>query len=1720
MKISFALRRIAAVAALATAAVSAGPLVGVALAAPTIAPNGLSPAASAFVQPPTIVTACYTATISPASTITLTKVLNNATVPVPGTSSIGNCGSGTGNRLTFTPQSPLTETTYTATATALDPPPAIPSPTPTTWMFTVDTTGPVLASPSLTSPITAAKITANQVTFTGTATDPALPISVVVKVNDHNANTPEVSASTSVTTSGASFSISLSGVGGLDDDPALTASAILTDAAGNVTTVNGFSAVKDTTGPSLLGNNAGTSPKDNTTVQPRTTVAGVFSEPLDTNASSLAVRNKVNSSVLGSSVPSGSTVTFTASSPFTEAGSPYTATFTVKDLNGNPSTALLHFTIDSTPPAKPSSVVLPDVNLANVGGPSVAGIAEPGSTVTVSVDDATPGVPVVATALAADDGTYNVTMPSVASLDDGDILATVTATDPAGNVGPAETDGAKKDTLRPAIANLALTSPITAAHTTTVSGDTEPNLVVTISLDDNTVGSPIVDTATADGTGHFSKTIDVAALNDPQVHATVYATDALGNQTSPAATASATKDASVPTPPTVVITPQLINQDNVASITISGVTEPGLTVDLTVDDADSGNALQITAHPVANGSGNYTVTKDLSGLTDGVITVTATVTDAVGNVSDPRVVTTSKDTIDPAPPVVSVAPYVHTASLTVNGTSGPNFPIDVSVTDGTHTSTASTVANGAGDWTTPVSISNMSQGLLTVTAFAYDLNGNKSTAGSGSTTKDTVAPAAPSVVLTDPINPGNVGAVTVTGAALASEAGGLVSVTLNDADNATPAQTGTDTIANDGTYSVSFPNAASLSDGTLTATAHVTDLAGNLGPDGTDTAAKDTIALAVASITPANGAVVRGVDVPHVDVVFNEPVKTSTTSMTLSDVTDTQLNGATTFSTDRKTMTFTPSDPLSQPASPYAIAISAHDDAGDAHATSSTFTVDDTIPATPTVTINADHVVNAATAEPITVSGNAESGSSVLVRVLDAALHEVSKTVTASGGTYSAPVNVSTLDDGTLTAKVVSTDPAGNPSSEGTASIAKDTSAPAAPAANLPTVVNAANAAAATISGTAEALSTLAYSVTSDGGAGTVSGTTPVNGTGDWTKGIDVSSLPDGTLTLTVHATDTAGNTGTDGTATTVKDVVVGTPTVAVTDPVNSGNVTQTVVSGVAEKGSSVAVSLDDATVGSPLTGTVTADGVTGAYTKTFDATSLADGVLTATVVVTDTAGNVSSAGTGTATKDVVAPLAATIDSRGAVTHVDRAAAVISGTSEPGASVAVSVSDGSAPPVNATPTADGTGVWTTTLDLTSLADGTLSVTALQTDTHGNAGPLATASLLKNESRAFTLGVSATPVSGAAQAFSVTAHQTFDTASPTDTTYTGTPVLSSLDGHFTPGTCAAAVLGVADCTGTTFGDLGAQSLLAAQGVSPEAVTGTMPVTVQATGIAFTVAPPTIAATGQVLSFTVTPSAANGASIAGYNAVRTIVTTGGSIPANGSALACGSGACTATVSFATPGPKTVTVTDNGTPNRSTATRTITIPYVSSLTLATTRTSVVSGGSVTLFGKLKNASQNLALGGRTVRLYRRTAPATTYSLFASATTASDGSFTKSVTLTRNTAYQAKYTGDTSHKAATSIARGVLALQKVTATYTLSGRTLTITGSVSPLKAGAAIYIVQKRADGSIAFLSKSFVAANGTYRLTKAFSSGKFILEVLTGATSTNAAGHSGYRTVTIP
>ncbi|HBO5135704.1 TPA: BapA prefix-like domain-containing protein [Pseudomonas aeruginosa] len=914
-----------------------------------------------------------------------------------------------------------------------------------------------------------------------------------------------------------------------------------------------------------------------------------------------------------------------------------------RDATGNSSPAT-SITVDGVAPSAP--VVEPS------NGSELSGTAEPGSSVTLTDGN---GNPIGQTTA---DASGNWTFTPSTPLPDGTVV-NVVARDAAGNSSPPAS--VTVDAVAPA------TPIVDPSNGTTLSGTAEPGSSVTLT-DGN--GNPIGQ-VTADGSGNWTFTPTTPLPNGTVVNAT--ATDPSGNASSPA---SLTVDAVAPATP-------VVNPSN--GTTLSGTAEPGATVTLT--DGNGNPIGQVTA----DGSGNWTFTPTTP-LANGTV-VNATATDASGNTSPGS--STTVDSVAPATPVVNPS-----NGTTLSGTAEPGS--SVTLTDGSGNPIGQVTADGSGNWSFTPS-TPLANGTV-VNATATDPAGN--TSGQGSTTVDAIAPATPTVnlsngssltgtaepgstvTLTDgngnpiaevtadgsgnwtytpstPIANGTVVNVVAQDAAGNSSPGASVTVdsqapaapVVNPSNGTTlsgtaePGSSVTLTDGNgnpigqvtaDGSGNWSFTPTTPLANGTVV-NATATDPTGNTSAPASTTV--DSVAPAAPVVNPSNGAEISG-------------TAEAGATVTLTDGSGNPIGQVTADGSGN--WTYTPSTPL---ANGTVVNATATDPAGNSSGQGST-TVDAIAPATPTVNLS----------DGTTLSGTAEPGSSVTLT--DGNGNPIGQ-VTADGSGNWTYTPSTPLANGTVV-NVVAQDAAGNSSPPATVTV--DSSAPPAP------VINPSNG--VTISGTAEAGAT----VTLTDSGGNPIGQVTADGSGNWTY-TPSTPLANGTV-IVATATDPTGNTGPQA-ATTVDSVA---PAAPVVNPSNGSE-----ISGTAEAGARVILTDGN---GNPI-GETTADG-SGNWTYT-PSTPIANGTVV-NAVAQDAAGNTGPQ--GSTTVDAVAPNTPVINPSNGSS--------LTGTAEPGSTV--TLTDGNGNTIGQT-TADGSGNWSFAPG-SQLPNGTV-VNVTATDAAGNTSPPAT-----------------------------------------------------------------------------------------------------------------------------------------------------------------------------------------------------------------------------------------------------------------------------------------------------------------------------------------------------------------------------------------------------------
>jgi methionine-rich copper-binding protein CopC len=985
------------------------------------------------------------------------------------------------------------------------------------------------------------------------------------------------------------------------------------------------------------------------------TVSATYSEALDSASSDVTVKNINGNTVAGTTSVTGSTITWTPAAPLPAAGGPYAVTTDVSDLHTLTATDAWSFVVDNTaPPAPTFDPPSAYINSANVASFPISGTVSHSTgdatsvQVTASVDG---GAPIPVATLTPGNGTpaawsttldLSPTGTHATPIPDGVVTFSAVGVDDAGNVSPATTVTSTKDTVAPTLdpaITLNPTSVNSSSSTVAVSGVAEhaAGIAVSASNGPGTATTPVV-TSADDGTGAYDAVVDTKDLNDGTLTVSVVATDAAGNTTTRTTTLS--KDTVAPGTPAIT-TFGTVNSGNVSTPRpISGtVANSPVSLDVWVSDKDGTETPHV---PVTPSAGTFSTSIDVSSLVDGPITAHAVAIDDHGNRSAPGTAVATKDVAAPAAPDYSptMPAFVNQANASafpVSGTAEPGSSVAITVADAASTTTSKTVpTDGSGAWATTFNLGSGSgyvDGAVSISSTATDAAGNTSVPAGTSVTRDTVPPATPGAPAMTDASSGSPSTLTGTQLSVTGSGADGDTMLLTLVTDGGPGQVTKSATAGGSGYTTPV-DVTALPDGQLSATAVDTDPAGNSSaPSAAATIIKDTTPIALVSTSPANGSSVR--DLSTVSATYNEQLDRAASSVTLSDDSTPLSTSDAALSADRRTISITPTDsPLAEGS--YTAVFTVHDRSG-AETTSSpiTFTVDRTPPAAPVVGGLA--TANAANVAAVPVTGSAsESTGEVVVAVTDGST-VVSKHVPLASGTWSTAIDLSSLNDGPISATATEIDEAGNTSASSDALPGiKDTVAPAAPTLGWSGPVTVAHH-TVTLSGAGVTGTELTVSVDdSDAATAPVVTTTPVSSDA-WSVPVDLSSLSDSTLTATAWETDAAGNPSTTVSDTQVKDTVpAAAPDLDAAPLVNVGNASALPLSGTGTTGDTVSVVATDGTTTTP---SAEATVVGGIWSTTLDVASLSDGVITISATASDPVGNTSAPGAvDVTTKDTAVP--------------------------------------------------------------------------------------------------------------------------------------------------------------------------------------------------------------------------------------------------------------------------------------------------------------------------------------------------------------------------------------------------------------------------------------------------------------------------------------------------
>ncbi|SEO49509.1 Ig-like domain-containing protein [Enterobacter sp. NFIX58] len=1041
-------------------------------------------------------------------------------------------------------------------------------------------------------------------------------------------------------------------------------------------------------------------------------------------------------------------------------------TATVTNGHGNTGTGEREIAIDANLPGLRVDTVAGDnvinsiehaQNLIVTG--SSDGLA-PGTTLTVTIN----GKDYAATVLA--DGSWSAAVPStdVSAWPEGTVKISVTGDSAAGNPITISHDvTVDLATVAISINAIATDDVINAAEKgadLVLSGATinvEAGQTVTISLNGK------IYSATVDDSGNWTCTVpsaDLAGLKDGDASVQVSVTNVNGNS------ASAGREYSVDaTAPSVTIntlaTDNILNAAEAKSdLTVSGSSsaEAGQTVTVSLNGKD------YTTTVSADGSWTLNVpAADVAALTDGSVTVTASVSDKAGN----PVSVDHNLTVDVTVPAVTISTVAgddvinlaeHSQAHIISGTAtGAAAGDKVTVTIGGQTYT--TVLDAAGNWSVGVPasvISGLSDGTVTVTASVTDAAGNTGT-GSHNVTVDTGLPSVSFNAISgdnvlNAVEKGQDLSVSGTSANLAE--GTVVTVTLNGKNY-------TATTAADGTWSLTVPAAdlASLGEANYTLSAAATNGVGN-SVSNTANLQVDTALPGVTINTIAGDNVINAAE-----VAAGQTLSGKVTNAEAGNTVTVTIGGNTYTATVQSDLTWSVNVPESVLTAlgngDLTVSATVTNGHGNTGTGEREIAIDANLPGLRVDTVAGDDVINSIEhTQNLIVSGTS-----------DGLAAGTTLTVTVNGKTYAASVladgswsaaipaaDVAAFAAGTVTVTVAGQSAAGNPVTI-SHDVTVDLAAVAISIDAIATddVINAAEKGVdLVLSGSTSNVEENQTVTVSFGGK---TYTAKVDADGNWTATVpsaDLAGLKDGDASVQVSVTNAHGNSASAGREYSVDATA---PTVTI-DTVAGDNVINgsEAAAGVAISGTTTAEAGQTVTVtlgGKSYTAQVQQGGVWSVNVPGSDLTALADSGYTVQVSVSDAAGNPGSAGK-TITLDTTPPTVSfnVVAGDDVINSVEHGQAQIVSGSATGANVGdkVVITLGSH---QYTTTVDASGNWSVGVPasvISALTDGTVTLSATITDSAGNSSTQTHDLVINTASVALTVNtVSGDDVINAAEA---------------------------------------------------------------------------------------------------------------------------------------------------------------------------------------------------------------------------------------------------------------------------------------------------------------------------------------------------------------------------------
>ncbi|MCN7400516.1 Ig-like domain-containing protein, partial [Escherichia coli] len=668
----------------------------------------------------------------------------------------------------------------------------------------------------------------------------------------------------------------------------------------------------------------------------------------------------------------------------------------VSNVNGNNATTTHAYSVDASAPTVAINTIAGDdiLNAAEAGAAlTITGssTAEAGQTVTVTLNGEN------YTGTVQTDGSWSVSVPpaDVSALTASNYTVSAAVSDKAGN--PASVNH-----------NLTVDTSVPVVTINTVAGDDVINAtehaqaqIISGSATGAATGSTVTVTigtntfTTVQADGSWSLTLpasDLTALANNGYTLTATVSDQAGNPGSASKGVTVDTTAPVISFNTVAGDDVINNVEHTQAQIISG----------TATGAVAGDRLVVTIAgqqyvTSTDASGNWSVgvpASVISGLADGTVTISATITDSAGNSStQTHNVQVNTAAVSLSVSTISGDNLINAAeagsALTLSGT-GTNFAAGIVVTVLLNGKGYSATIQNNGSWSVNVpaaDVAALADGTsYTVSASAQDSAGNSATA-SRSVAVDLTAPVISinTVSTDDRLNAAEQQQPLTLNGSTSAEVGQTVTVTFGG-------KTYTATVAANGTWALNVPAAdlAALGQGAQTITASVNDRAGNLGQV-THTLTVDTVAPTVTIATVAGDDIINSVEQAAGQTI------SGTTTAEAGQIVTVTFNGQTwtaTVGSGGAWSVFIPGQQFSGLSNgSYTIGATVTDLAGNPGSATHNVTLNGDVP---TVTINTfagDDIVNAAEHSiPLTISGTTTAPAGQTV------------TLTLNGKTYTTTV--------------------------------------------------------------------------------------------------------------------------------------------------------------------------------------------------------------------------------------------------------------------------------------------------------------------------------------------------------------------------------------------------------------------------------------------------------------------------------------------------------------------------------------------------------------------------------------------------------------------------------------------------------------------------------------------------------------------------------------------